>query len=64
MSSAVAPGAPTAAERMLQHPALARIASRMARAEFPEACLYCGGPVLIDTARALTSARENFWAGQ
>ena len=64
MSSPVGPGAPTAAERMLAHPALTRIASRMARADFPEACLYCGGPVLIETARALTTARENFWAAQ
>ena len=52
------PGAPTWAERVLRHPALARVAGRMHRASFPERLLYCGGPVLIDTAAALVRARE------
>jgi iron complex transport system substrate-binding protein len=30
----------------------------MRRAVFPERLLYCGGPVLIDTAAALAAARR------
>lgn len=53
-----APNAATWAERLLNHPALASIAPRMKRAVFPERLLYCGGPVLIDTAAALAAARR------
>jgi iron complex transport system substrate-binding protein len=53
-----APNAPTWAERILNHPALASVAPRMTRAVFPERLLYCGGPVLIDTAAALAAARR------
>lgn len=52
------PNAPTFAERILNHPALASVAPRMTRAVFPERLLYCGGPVLIDTAAALAIARR------
>lgn len=58
-----APGAPTWSERLLTHPALARIAPRMQRATFPAACLYCAGPVLLKTAPLLAAARDAFWAG-
>lgn len=58
-----APGAPTWAERLLSHPALARIGPRMKRATFPESCLYCGGPVLLRTAPLLAAAREAYWRG-
>jgi iron complex transport system substrate-binding protein len=51
------PGAPTWAERVVRHPALARVRDRMHRATFSERLLYCGGPVLIDTAAALARAR-------
>jgi iron complex transport system substrate-binding protein len=51
------PGAPTWAERVVRHPALARVEGVMTRAAFPERLLYCGGPVLIDTAAALVRAR-------
>lgn len=51
------PNAPTWAERILEHPALAAVAPRMARAVFPERLLYCGGPVLIQTAAVLATAR-------
>lgn len=60
LSGEVAPGAPTWSQRLISHPALAR-APRMRRATFSEALLYCGGPVLIETARVLASAREDFW---
>lgn len=52
------PGAPSWAERVMEHPALARVAGDMQRAVFPERLLFCGGPVLIQTAAALSRARE------
>ena len=51
-------GAPTWADRVVRHPALRHIAGRMHRASFPQALLYCGGPVLIATAAALSQARR------
>lgn len=54
-----APGAPTWADRVLSHPALKRIGDRMQREAFPQRLLYCGGPVLIETAAALARARLN-----
>lgn len=63
LSARATPGALTGAERVMAHPALARIGAHMRRAEFPEACLYCGGPVLLQTTRALVAAREAFWGG-
>lgn len=52
------PGAPTWRTRVMTHPALSHIAAQMKRATFPERLLFCGGPVLIQTAAALSSARE------
>lgn len=52
------PGAPSWAERVMEHPALDRVAGDMQRAVFPERLLFCGGPVLIQTAAALKRARE------
>ncbi|WP_269514589.1 ABC transporter substrate-binding protein [Brevundimonas subvibrioides] len=52
------PGAPSRAERIMEHPALGRVAGDMRRAVFPERLLFCGGPVLIQTAAALKRARE------
>lgn len=51
-------GAPSRAERIISHPALARVAGNMRRADFPERLLFCGGPVLIQTATALARARD------
>lgn len=62
LSGQAAPGAPTWSERLVSHPALARVAPRMRRAVFPEACLYCGGPVLIETANVLAQARDAYWS--
>ena len=59
LAGQAAPNAPTWAERILNHPALASVAPRMTRAVFPERLLYCGGPVLIDTAAALATARRH-----
>ncbi len=58
LAGALEPGAPTWADRVIAHPALAAIAGRMRRASFPQRLLYCGGPVLIDTAAALAAARR------
>jgi len=58
-----APGAGTWSTRLAQHPALAEIHQRMRRAVFPEACLYCGGPVLLQTAPILAKARDDYWGG-
>lgn len=52
------PGAPSWAERVMEHPALDNVAGGMQRATFPERLLFCGGPVLIQTAAALSRARE------
>ncbi|WP_332770317.1 ABC transporter substrate-binding protein [Phenylobacterium sp.] len=51
------PGAPSWADRVLTHPALARVAHRMHRADFPQRLMFCGGPVLIETARMMALAR-------
>ena len=61
LSAAPAPGASSFAERIVAHPALASLAPRMRRAVFPPACMYCGGPVLLETASNLARARDAFW---
>lgn len=58
LAGQAAPNAPTWAERILNHPALASVSPRMTRAVFPERLLYCGGPGLMDTAAALAVARR------
>jgi len=64
LSGEAYPGAPSRAERVMQHPALARVAGDMQRAVFPERLLFCGGPVLIQTAAALSRARDAALANQ
>ena len=63
MSGQPDPGAPTWAERITTHPALASISGLMKRAVFPERLLYCGGPALIQTAATFAAARRQFGAG-
>jgi len=58
LAGQAAPNATTWAERILNHPALASVGPRMQRAVFPERLLYCGGPVLIQTAAVLATARR------
>jgi iron complex transport system substrate-binding protein len=58
LAAEAAPGAPTWTERSMNHPALAALAKRMYRATLPERLVYCGGPVLIQTAAALAKARR------
>lgn len=58
LSSEPYPGAPSWAERVMEHPALDHVAGGMRRETFPERLLFCGGPVLIQTAAALAQARD------
>lgn len=50
---------PTWADRIVRHPALRDMQGRMKRATFPDRLLFCGGPVLIEAARALAAARNS-----
>ncbi|ADG10465.1 ABC transporter substrate-binding protein [Caulobacter segnis] len=52
-----APGARSWADRVMTHPALGALKGRMRQARFPERLLYCGGPVLIESAQAMARAR-------
>ncbi|PIB92107.1 ABC transporter substrate-binding protein [Caulobacter sp. FWC2] len=52
-----APGARSWADRIMTHPALKAVAGRMRQAPLPEKLLYCGGPVLIETAAAMARVR-------
>ena len=58
LSGVTRPGAPSRAESLLRHQALAHLADRMRRETFPQKLLFCGGPVLIQTAQALAQARR------
>ena len=58
LSGEATAGAPSRAERLVRHPALASVAERIRRATFPERLVFCGGPVLIQTAAALARARD------
>ena len=52
------PGPPGWEERVLRHPALARVAARMKVVPFPAHLMFCGGPNLIQSAAILTAARR------
>lgn len=52
-----ASGARSWADRVMTHPALGALKGRMKQARLPERLLYCGGPVLIQTAQAMARAR-------
>jgi len=58
LSGTPAQGARTWADRVMRHPALASLSGRMVQARLDEKLLYCGGPVLIQTAAALAEARR------
>lgn len=51
-------GTPVSSDRIVMHPALASLEPRMHRINFPPRLLYCGGPVLIQTAGLLSNARR------
>ena len=46
------------ADRVLTHPALARIAAHTARVTFPERLLYCAGPAMVRAAATFARGRE------
>jgi iron complex transport system substrate-binding protein len=52
-------GAPTQAERIVQHRALRALEFRMSREPFPARLLYCAGPAMIDALDALVAARRH-----
>lgn len=58
LSGEARPGAPSWAERVLEHPALDAVSRDLVRAVFPQRLLFCGGPVLMQTAVVLRRARE------
>jgi iron complex transport system substrate-binding protein len=58
------PGAPTWADRVLNHPALSHVRGRMRRAVFPQRLTFCGGPVLIETAAMLARVRKDALAAR
>ncbi len=58
LAGAIVADMPTWADRILRHPALRDMEGRMKRATFPDRLLFCGGPVLIESARALAAARN------
>ena len=51
-------GAPTWGERVMKHPALQHLHSRMRIVRFPERLMYCGGPNLVESATRLAKARR------
>jgi iron complex transport system substrate-binding protein len=55
-------GAPTHAERLVEHRALGALRYRMSREPFPARLIYCSGPAMIDALDALVAARHH--AGQ
>jgi len=59
LAGEIRPDMPTWADRVVRHPALRSIEGRMKRETFPDRLLYCGGPVLIESANALVNARLN-----
>jgi iron complex transport system substrate-binding protein len=64
LAGEVTPGMPTWADRVLRHPALMQAELHVSRATFPERLLYCGGPVLIESAAALANARRRVTESQ
>ena len=56
-------GAPTWADRIGHHPALATISARMRRDVVPETLLMCGGSTFIPAVRRLAAARDRYLAG-
>lgn len=52
-------GAPTQAERVVQHRVLRALQTRMRREIFPARLLYCAGPAMIEAVDTLVTARDN-----
>jgi iron complex transport system substrate-binding protein len=52
------PGQPGWGERIMRHPALARVGPRMRIVTFPQRLMFCGGPNLIEAANLLAGVRR------
>ena len=52
------PGQPGWGERIMRHPALARVSPRMRIVTFPQRLMFCGGPNLIESANLLAGVRR------
>lgn len=52
-------GVPSWADRVVSHPALKSLEPNTFRGVFHQRLLYCGGPVLVQTAAALAKARKD-----
>lgn len=52
------PGGRSWADRVMTHPALGALRGRLRQVRLSERYLYCGGPVLIESAAALAAARR------
>jgi len=59
LAGRLAPNEPVWADRVLSHPALAALATRMRRETFPEQLMFCGGPTIVPAVMALARARED-----
>jgi iron complex transport system substrate-binding protein len=59
LSGSLQPGEPSWGDRVLSHPVLASLRSRMREESFPEPLLFCAGPVLIPASAALAHARRD-----
>jgi iron complex transport system substrate-binding protein len=64
LAGVVESGGLTWGDRLVAHPALARSAGRMARADLPEKLLLCGGPVIPQTLAVLADARRRIVGAQ
>ena len=53
------PGAPTWADRLLHHPAFVKLGRRVRFTPFPQRLMFCGGPVIVETAAMLAKARRD-----
>ncbi|WP_312813172.1 ABC transporter substrate-binding protein [Brevundimonas sp.] len=58
LSGSLSPSVQTWSERIMRHPALASLSDRIVQTTLEEKLLYCGGPVLIQTAAALARAHR------
>jgi len=52
------PGQPGWSDRVMTHPALTAVGSKMRVVTFPERLMYCGGPNLVEAATRLAAARR------
>ena len=59
LAGRLAPNEPVWADRVLSHPALAKLSQRVRRETFPEQLMFCGGPTIAPAATALAQAREH-----